>query len=109
MKLDKTSARIDSARSGIVELGEAVKSLEGEIAEAVAAAIQVLKSYYEGAFIQLASKTTLKSKAKKSDIGGTIISILENAEAEFTKMLAEANTDEEAAASAFTKLANENK
>ena len=140
MKLDKTSARIDSARSGIAELGEAVKSLEGEIAEmdaaqaeaskirsaenaeylkasgdfkqsaeAVAAAIQVLKSYYEGAFIQLASKTTLKSKAKKSDIGGTIISILENAEAEFTKMLAEADTDEESAASAFSKLSQENK
>jgi hypothetical protein len=140
MKLDKTSARIDSARSGIAELGEAVKGLEGEIAEmdaaqaeaskirtaengeylksssdfkksaeAVAAAIQVLKSYYEGAFIQLASKTTLKSKVKKSDIGGTIISILEMAESDFTTMLAEADTDEESAASAYTKMVNENK
>ena len=139
-KLDKYSARADTATTTIAELEEAIKGLEGEVAEmdaaqaeagkirneeyedyvkaskdfgdsakAVAAAIQVLKSYYEGAFIQLASKTTLKSKAKKSDIGGTIISILENAEGEFTKMLAEADTDEEAAASGFTKLMNENK
>jgi len=140
MKLDKYSARIDNARSTIAELEEAVKSLEGEIAEmdaaeaeaskirseehedflkaskdfddsakAVAAAIQVLKSYYEGAFIQLASKTTLKSKAKKSDVGGTIISILEVAESDFSTMLAEANTAEETAASAFAKLSQENK
>merc|ERR1719454_2034085 len=124
----------------MAELEEAIKSLEGEIAEmdaaqaeaqkirteenadflkaskdfgdsgkAVAAAIQVLRSYYEGAFIQLASKTALKSKAKKSDVGGTIISILEVAESDFTKMLAEADTDEESAASAYTKMVNENK
>merc|ERR1719159_1715649 len=139
MKLDKYSARIDNARSTIAELEEAVKSLEGEIAEmdaaeaeaskirseehedflkaskdfddsakAVAAAIQVLKSYYEGAFIQLASKTTLKSKAKKSDVGGTIISILEVAESDFNTLLAEANTAEEAAAAAFASLTQEN-
>jgi len=78
-------------------------------ATAVAAAIQVLKDYYEGAFIQLASKTTLKSKVRKSDIGGTIISILEMAEGDFTKMLAEADADENTAASGFAKLADENK
>jgi len=140
MKLDKYSARIDNARSTIAELEEAVKSLEGEIAEmdaaeaeaskirtvehedflkaskdfddsakAVAAAIEVLKSYYEGAFIQLAAKTTLKSKAKKSDVGGTIISILEVAESDFSTMLAEANTAEETSAAAFAKLSQENK
>ena len=34
-------------------------------AKAVAAATQVLKSYYEGSFIQLSAKTTLKSKSKQ--------------------------------------------
>merc|ERR1719440_2458384 len=43
MKLDKTSARIDSARSGIAELGEAVKALEGEIAEMDAAQAEASK------------------------------------------------------------------
>ena len=37
-----------------------------------------------------------------SDVGGTIISVLEVAESDFTKLLAEADTDEQAAASAFT-------
>merc|ERR1719473_1925501 len=90
MKLDKYSARLDTATSTMAELREAIKTLEGEIAEidktnaeaqairseenadylkaskdfkdsaeAVAAAMQVLRSYYEGAFIQLAAKTTL--------------------------------------------------
>merc|ERR1719456_1833727 len=109
MKLDKYSARVDSATSTVAELEEAIKGLEGEIAEmdaaeaeaskirneeqteyvkaakdfkdsaeAVAAAIQVLKDYYEGgSFIQLSAKTTLKSKAKgSSDVGSQIISIL---------------------------------
>merc|ERR550514_1823359 len=138
-KLDKTAARIDAARSTIAELEQAIKGLEGELAEmdaaaaeaqkirteenadylkaskdfgdsgkAVAAATQVLRSYYEGAFIQLAAKTTLKSKAKKSDVGGTIISILEVAESDFNTLLAEANTAEESAAAAFASMTQEN-
>jgi len=145
MKLDKYSARIDSARTAIAELEEAIKTLQGEVAEmdaaqaeaskirteenadflkaskdysdsakAVAAATQVLKSYYEGSFIQLAAKTNLKSKqpsfgGASSDVGGTIISVLEVAESDFTKLLAEAETDEESAAAAYQKMVDENK
>merc|ERR1719201_674208 len=145
MKLDKTQARIDSATTTIAELNEAIKDLQGELAEmdaalaeaskirteehedyvkassdysdsakAVAAAIQVLKSYYEGSFIQVSAKTTLKSKqpafgGASSDVGGTIISVLEVAESDFTKLLAEADTAEESAAAAFTKLSDETK
>ena len=145
MKLDKYQARIDSATTTMAELGEAIKSLEGELAEmdanlaeaskirteehndylkassdfsdsakAVAAATQVLKSYYEGSFIQLSAKTTLKSKqpafgGASSDVGGTIISVLEVAESDFTKLLAEAEAAEESAAAAFTKLSDESK
>merc|ERR550514_745118 len=126
-KLDKYSARADSATTSIAELEEAVKGLQGEIAEmdaalgeaskirneehedylkaskdfgdsakAVAAAIQVLKSYYEGgSFIQVTAKTSVKSKqpsfgGSSGDVGGTIISVLEVAEDDFTKLLAEA-------------------
>jgi len=84
-------------------------------AKAVAAATQVLKSYYEGgSFIQISAKTGLKSKqpdfgGASSDVGGTIISVLEVAESDFTKLLAEADTDEEAAATAYKKLTDENK
>jgi hypothetical protein len=145
-KLDKYSARADTATTTIAELEEAIKGLQAEVAEidagqgeaakirteehedylkaskdfkdsaeAVAAATQVLKSYYEGgSFIQVAAKTASKSKqpsfgGASSDVGGTIISVLEVAESDFTKLLAEADTDEESAAAAFAKLSDENK
>merc|ERR1719247_3006094 len=88
LRLDKVTARMDSASTTIAELAEGVKTLEGELAEidrasaeasairneehedflkaskdykdsaaAVAAAVQVLKQYYEGAFIQVKSRT----------------------------------------------------
>jgi len=83
-------------------------------AEAVAAAIQVLKSYYEGSFIQVAAKTSLKSKqpsfgGAKSDVAGSIMEVLEVAESDFTRLLAEAETDEDTGANDFAKLSEETK
>merc|ERR1719240_2398770 len=54
-------------------------------AEAVAKAIEVLKNFYEGSFLQVKASTTLKSKqpefgGAKSDIASTIISVLEMSE-----------------------------
>merc|ERR1719337_710116 len=53
-------------------------------AEAVAKAIEVLKNFYEGSFIQISSKTSLKSRTHQPELGGaksdtasTIISVLE--------------------------------
>ena len=146
MKLDKYSARIDTATTTMAELEEAIKGLQGEIAEmdaavgeaakirteeheafvkassdysasakAVAAAIQVLKSYYEGgSFIQVKAKTGLVSKqpsfgGSSSDVGGTIVSVLEVAESDFSTLLAESETDEQSAAAAFAKLSDETK
>merc|ERR1719265_2778513 len=137
-KLDKYIARIDTAQATIAELNDAIKALEGEVAEidaaqaeatqirteentdylkasgdfkasaeAVAAAIQVLRSYYEGgSFIQISATTNSKSKAKDAN---TIISVLEMAEGDFTTLLAEADTAEQAAASAFAKQSQDNK
>jgi chromosome segregation ATPase len=141
LRLDKVTARMDTAATTIAELQEAVKTLEAEVAEidsttaeasairneehaeflkaskdykdsseAVAAAVQVLKSYYEGSFIQVKSRTRRASQPEfggKSDTGGTIISVLEIAESDFTKLLAEAETAEEAAAKAFATLSQE--
>merc|ERR1719327_2519533 len=61
-------------------------------AEAVAKAIEVLKNFYEGSFIQLSAKTNLKSKqpefgSAKSDTASTIISVLEMSEEDFTTLL----------------------
>jgi len=141
LRLDKVTAREDTAATTIAELQEAVKTLEAEVAEidattaeattirseenaaflkaskdykdssaAVAAAVQVLKSYYEGSFMQVKSRThraSQKEFIEKSDTGGTIISVLEIAESDFTKLLAEAETAEDAAAKAFAALSQE--
>merc|ERR1719146_279260 len=75
----------------------------------------VLKGFY-GSLLQVQQKTVLKSASKqpsfgsaKSDVGSNIISILEVAESDFTRLYAETSTEEEAAAAAYTKLSEENK
>merc|ERR1719199_2113058 len=83
-------------------------------AEAVAKAIEVLKNFYEGSFLQVSSKTNLKSKqpefgGAKSDIAHTIISVLEMSEEDFTTLLAETEATEDEAAKAYAKLTDENK
>merc|ERR1719324_2075535 len=83
-------------------------------AEAVAKAIEVLKNFYEGSFIQVSAKTNLKSKqpefgGAKSDIAHTIISVLEMSEEDFTTLLAETEATEDEAAKAYKTLTDENK
>merc|ERR1719399_820568 len=83
-------------------------------AEAVAKAIEVLKNFYEGSFLQVNAKTNLKSKqpafgGAKSDIASTIISVLEMSEEDFTTLLAECEATEDEAAKAYEKLTDENK
>merc|ERR1719316_1904321 len=83
-------------------------------AEAVAKAIEVLKNFYEGSFIQLSATTNLKSQqpelgGAKSDIAHTIISVLEMSEEDFTTLLAETEATEDEAAKAYKALTDENK
>jgi len=82
-------------------------------AEAVAKAIEVLKSYYEGSFLQVGTKTQKAGQpdfgAAKSDTAHTIISVLEMSEEDFTRLLAEAEATEDEAAAAYKKLTDENK
>merc|ERR1719159_1307533 len=83
-------------------------------AEAVAKAIEVLKNFYEGSFIQVSSQTGMKSKqpafgSAKSDTASTIISVLEMSEEDFTTLLAECEATEDEAAKAYEKLTDENK
>merc|ERR1719160_1819499 len=76
-------------------------------ADAVANAIQVLQSYYsQGSFVQ--SQQAPELGGAKTDIGSTIISMLEVAESEFTQLLSEATAAENAAATAFEKLSEKN-
>merc|ERR1719258_815340 len=78
-------------------------------ADAVANAIQVLQSYYsEGSFVQARAGQAPELGGAKSDIGSTIISMLEVAESEFTQLLSEATAAETASATAFDKLSEKN-
>jgi hypothetical protein len=81
-------------------------------ADAVVAAMGVLKSFYEGgALIQTQTKRSSRPEfgGAKSDAASGIISVLEVAESDFTRLLAETETAEDAAADAYAKSTQENK
>merc|ERR1719213_641236 len=74
-----------------------------DAAEAVAKAIAVLNDYYTSAsFVQTRQAPELGGA--NEDIGSTITSMLEVAESDFTKLLADAEAAESAAASAYDQL-----
>merc|ERR1719159_1233509 len=118
--LEAEIADIDSAQSEATairtkENADNVKAMSDfkQSADAVIAAIGVLKSFYEGALIQ--TKATIQHKIRaptfgsaKSDSGSGIISVLEVAESDFTRLYAETETEEDAAAAAYEKLTKEN-
>merc|ERR1719265_1882412 len=83
-------------------------------ANAVVAAMGVLKSFYEGgALLQTNAVSKRSSRPEfggaKSDAASGIISVLEVAESDFTRLLAETETSEDAAADAYAKQTEENK
>jgi len=78
-------------------------------AAAVAKAIDVLSEYYDSAgFAQVQSKEAPELGGAKSDVGSTIVSVLEVAESDFTSLLAETEADESSAQAAYDKLTEEN-
>jgi len=135
--VEKHSSRLEEAESRTAQLTESIKQLEAEIAEidksqteatklrgeekaaydvaskdfrdsaeAVARAIAVLKNYYEGAALVQVARP--KFGSAKGDAGGSIISILEMAQEDFTTLLAEAEETEDVAVESYEKLTQEN-
>merc|ERR1719379_222125 len=136
---DMHSVRIEKAEARKAKLNQAIKILEGEVseidksqeeatklrqeehekflkasadydqsAEAVANAISTLQQYYsQGAFAQRSKQPDFE--AAKTDIGTTIISMLEVAESDFTTLLAEAKAEESAAAEEYDQQTQQNK
>jgi hypothetical protein len=112
--IDKAQAEATSIRTTEHEDYVKASSDFKASAEAVAKAIEVLKNFYEGSFLQVSSTTSLKSKqpefgGAKSDIAHTIISVLEMSEEDFTTLLAETEATEDEAAKAYKTLTDENK
>merc|ERR1719359_1003210 len=78
-------------------------------ADAVANAIQVLQEYYSsGAFVQAKVQAGPEFGGAKSDIGTTIVEMLEVAESDFTRLLSESEAGERSAQSAYDKLTQKN-
>merc|ERR1719217_503302 len=120
--LESEVAAIDKAQAEATEIrtkeqadNTAAISDFRQSADAVVAAMGVLKSFYEGgALIQTSSRSHALSKrpefgGAKSDTGSSIISVLEVAESDFTTLLAETETQEDANAQAYAKQTEENK
>jgi len=134
-KLEKVDARIEKAEAGIAKLSGQIATLSTELAEiksavkvatdlrhaenasyrtaeadfsesqeACAQALEVLREYYEGAGASFAQV----DQAAKRDASG-IIGLLEVAESDFAKMLADARTTENAAVDDFKKLTADSK
>merc|ERR1719421_2596564 len=69
-EIDKAQAEATSIRT--TEHEDYMKASKDfkDSAEAVAKAIEVLKNFYEGSFIQISSKTTSMNKAHQPELGG---------------------------------------
>merc|ERR1719262_694942 len=117
--LEAEVADIDKAQAEATEIREkekvdnlaAIKDFR-DSADAVVAAMGVLKSFYEGgALIQTQTKRSSRPEfgGAKSDAASGIISVLEVAESDFTRLLAETETAEDAAADAYAKSTQDNK
>merc|ERR1719316_243371 len=116
--LEAEVAEIDKAQATATEIRtkentDNTKAIAdfSQSAEAVVKAMGVLKSFYGGAaaLIQTSSKSGRPSfGGAKTDTGSSIISVLEVAESDFTRLLAETETAEDAAAAAYEKSTKEN-
>jgi len=138
-KLDKVNSRLEKAESSTASLTEDISRLSGEVAEndaamkaatdvrqkekanflvvekdlsesqeACAAATEVLREYYEGAsLMQVGSKAGAKTDAEGD--GSGILGVLEVAESDFAKGLAEARTVEQQAQSEYDQLMRDGK
>merc|ERR1719375_2967296 len=131
-KLDKVNARLEKAGSSIASLTKEVADNDAAMAEATAlrskeksafllvekdlseseeacaAATAVLREYYEGAsLIQTDQKA--KSQAAAQGDGSGILGVLDVAESDFAKGLAEARTAEAASQADYDKMAQDSK
>merc|ERR1719487_2857694 len=108
--LDKSNAESTKIRTEESATNTKASADFKTAAEAVQAAMGVLKEYYEGALIQVNSgKRQPTFGGAKSDAASSILSILEMSAENFSKMYMEIETAEQAAAAEYKKLMDENK
>jgi len=116
VKLSKEVAENDAAVATATAQRDEEKALFGKVEkdlseseEACAAAISVLREYYEGASLLQVSSQTNAEAADKTEDGGGIISVLEVAESDFANSLAEVRSVETRAVDEFDKMMQDSK
>merc|ERR1719487_1616556 len=115
--LEEQIAEIDAADAEATKIRgeeheEYLKSSKDlkDSAEAVAKAISVLTEYYSSAsFLQTNQAEAPEFASNKGDIASTITSMLEVAESDLSKLLAETEAGESSALSSYEELTKENK
>jgi len=114
--LSKEIAEINGALKEAARIREEEKSVfmvaEKDLSEsekACAAAIEVLREYYEGgSLVQVRSRIALQTSSEGND-GSGILGVLELAESDFAQNLAEIHSTEKAAADEYNALLEESK
>merc|ERR1719387_2957945 len=107
--LQEEVATIDAGQSEATALRQSENKEYVKSSAAVASAIQTLQEYYsQGSFVQLKAKAGPEFGGAKSDIGTTIVEMLEVAESDFTRLLAESESAERTSQSAYDSLSQKN-
>ena len=115
-KLQEEIAAMDAAQAEATKLRqdehaayEKASADYKQSADAVANAMSVLQEYYaSGSFAQVKVLQAPEFGGAKTDVAGTIVEMLEVAESDFTRLLAESEADESAAQTAYDKLVQDN-
>merc|ERR1719263_2199008 len=107
--IDKAQAEASKLRAEEkAENTQAAKDYK-ESAEAVTKAIEVLREYYGGATGSVSFVQQPEFESASSDSAHGIVAILETAQSDFSRLLAETETSESEAQSAFETLTQENR
>lgn len=107
-ELDAAAATATKIRTSEHEEYEKAVAENKAAASAIADAMEVLNAYYSsGSFLQTAAAPELGGK--KTDVASTILSILEVAEEDFTRLVAEGEAAEHQAAAAHAEFESETK
>merc|ERR550537_1114590 len=106
-ELDAAAATATKIRTSEHEEYEKAVAENKAAASAIADAMEVLNAYYSsGSFLQMIAPAAPELGGKKTDVASTILSILEVAEEDFTRLVAEA---EHQAAAAHAEFESETK
>merc|ERR1719333_1343875 len=108
-EIDKATAEATGIRTKENEDNSKAMKDYKDSADAVISAIGVLKQFYEAGPEFIQTSMSSKSKMKMSGDGSGIISILEVAEEDFTRLFAETEEAEKQAEDSFQKLLTDNK